>query len=1087
MFIKLIKLTGYFCIILFFIAICFLGYVFYDVTRDASMSIERGAIDRVIASESRVFYDDGKTPIGVFFEKTHRKYVRYDEIPKIFIKALIAAEDSRFFEHPGFDIRAMLRAFIRNMAVGEVIQGGSTITQQTAKNVFRRERRSYRAKLKELIQAVLLERKYSKQEILEMYCNQFFVTGYGKGLKIAAEYFFGKELKDLNLVEAAFIAGSVKAPNRYNPFIKKSDSEKRKAARLAKLRKDYVLSRMLRMNFITSRQFNKAINAEIPFKEGRITYRLNVILDYIRGQLESDYFRSILKEQGVENVATSGITIYTSINKKIEEGALETLRRRLQLLDVELAGYRPVQKAGLEKKLAENSFKKSKSTLPFLARITNIENARRCRLVVSWDHGGGIIDSAGLIPICRAWVKWKFGKWAVFKSRHLSMFLKNFHVGDVVAVQNIPSRDKTGATKLMLALIPELEGGIVVLHDGMIKAMVGGFSNSFFNRVVDAKRQLGSIFKPIVYTAALQLKWNTLDSLLNRRDVYRFENTFYVPRPDHPPKSEHVSMVWAGAKSENLATVWLLYHLTDRLNMDEFRNVVRILGLNRKEEESYDEYKSRIRDKHGVVVNSAAIKEAAFEESKKEVETDVIFDGQEGIINNIKRLHYILDKDKIYRDKPDKYARHILRFSFHRLRRLNQKMKTQLEAVNQLIQELTRERNPAIRKVLQVRLKDFYRADDGGNHLIYMEDRPDSGRMRPLTPEWAIKRHAFLSPRNIWIDDLVTSHAVELLDRYTKKNYDRLAKVRGYDPEVLYKIRDFKTLVNLSYVVMLSRKMGISSHLDPVLSFPLGPNSISIIEAALAYQTIMSDQVYPLGNDTSPSNAPVITKITDREGEVLWEYRPAPRKVLTGRVSRLVTEILGKVMEFGTGKRANGAVRLMLNEDGEEIGVSIPGFGKTGTSNRFTNSSFVGFIPGFNKRSGKLDNQKGYVIAAYVGYDDNRPMKGKQITIYGASGALPLWIDTANAIVNTDDYKKDLQPADLAFDMRDYLFPTGSAFQEVPVSPMTGLPFISFKHTTKANSSSLPRVFANIATGIKGKQALIRRFEPFVTMDVYGQ
>jgi len=105
---------------------------------------------------------------------------------------------------------------------------------------------------------------------------------------------------------------------------------------------------------------------------------------------------------------------------------------------------------------------------------------------------------------------------------------------------------------------------------------------------------------------------------------------------------------------------------------------------------------------------------------------------------------------------------------------------------------------------------------------------------------------------------------------------------------------------------MLSRKMGISTLLDPVLSFPLGPNSISIIEAALAYQTIMSDQVYPLGNDTSPSNAPVITKITDREGEVLWEYRPAPRKVLTGRVSRLVTEILGKVMEFGTGKRANG-------------------------------------------------------------------------------------------------------------------------------------------------------------------------------------
>jgi membrane peptidoglycan carboxypeptidase len=201
----------------FILAPCFfLGYTYYGVSREAATRIQRGAIERIIASESRVYYDDGQTPMGVFFEKIHRKYIYYKEIPKVFIKALIAAEDRNFFRHLGFDLKAMLRAFVANIKAGEVVQGGSTITQQTAKNIFRREKRSYMAKLKELMQAVLLERKYTKQEILEMYANQFFVNGYGKGLRIAAQYFFGKDAEDLDLVEGAFIAGSVKAPNRYN-------------------------------------------------------------------------------------------------------------------------------------------------------------------------------------------------------------------------------------------------------------------------------------------------------------------------------------------------------------------------------------------------------------------------------------------------------------------------------------------------------------------------------------------------------------------------------------------------------------------------------------------------------------------------------------------------------------------------------------------------------------------------------------------------------------------------------------------------------------------------------------------------------
>ncbi|RLB13775.1 MAG: glycosyl transferase family 51, partial [Deltaproteobacteria bacterium] len=152
--------------------------IYLQVTRETSQRIQKGAIRRVIGSESPVFYDDGETPIGVFFGTTHRQYLPYSQIPRNFIKAIVAAEDHDFFAHRGFELKGILRALITNLKAGKVVQGGSTLTQQTAKNIFKREKRSYKAKLKELIQAFLLERQYTKQEILEMYANQFFVTGF---------------------------------------------------------------------------------------------------------------------------------------------------------------------------------------------------------------------------------------------------------------------------------------------------------------------------------------------------------------------------------------------------------------------------------------------------------------------------------------------------------------------------------------------------------------------------------------------------------------------------------------------------------------------------------------------------------------------------------------------------------------------------------------------------------------------------------------------------------------------------------------------------------------------------------------------
>jgi penicillin-binding protein 1A len=1053
----------------------FLYHFYQEVATEAAARIERGFIQSVIFSESPVYYDDGKSIIGVFFDKTHRKYIEYKDIPPVFIKALVATEDRTFFTNPGFDVKAIIRALIANFRAGRVIQGGSTITQQTAKNIFKREKRSYKAKLKELMQAILLEKRYSKEEILEMYVNQFFVTGFGRGLRIAANYYFDKEAKDLNLVEAAFIAGSMKSPNRYNPFIKKTEAERKEAMRLAKLRKDAVLGNMLSMNFITRAQYEQAKPKQVPFKEGKVTYRLNVVLDYIRDQLDSDYFKGILQEQGIDNIATSGIKIFTSLSKEIQEGALRSLRTRLPLVDVRLSGYATNPSIERYNELSDEAQKKGKTDLPFLGRITRVHRDKNHPyLTVAWDEGNGIIDYEGLEPIGDAWIKSKKGVWATFSRSNIPEFMKLFHDGDVVAIRMAGTADSQSQPHLTLSQIPELEGGLIVLKQGEIKAMVGGFFDRFFNRAVDAKRQLGSIFKPILYTAALQLNWNTLDPLVNQQDMFHFENTFYLPRPDHKPESDNVSMAWAGAKSENLASVWLLYHLTDRLNPSEFEKLTEILGLARMQDETYDQYASRIRDNYGIMVEQENIMEAAFDEAKKDIESDLIFSGYGSALDTLRRLHYSLDVDQLSLTIPEDMQ--IYRLSYPRLQILNSEMKAKLQDLKEAAADYDKNSQPGTEETISRELASFYyRLDANQNYTIYYSPAgggADLVSFHSMPLKSILEVLARTPEEDIWIDGLLPSRIIDLLQSRTMELYEKWADLRKYDQEILYRLSDFKRLVNLLYVTHLCRELGITTKLDPVLSFPLGANSISILEAALAYETIMTGKVYPLSEKLELNMVPIITKIEDRQGKTIWEYTPRPRQVLSKRTSELITNILRLVMDNGTGRSARDAVHMQIDVEGARSYIPIPCFGKTGTSNRHTNSSFVGFIPGPIEGKSEVGLDEGYVVSSYIGYDDNRPMTGSHIVIYGASGALPLWVDTINTIVNTSDYKKDLQIADLVFDLKPIRLATDEKLLTVPVSPVSGLPVID------TNPDRLPEVLAD-AELKDGVLHLGRIFQPF--------
>jgi hypothetical protein len=371
-------------------------------------------------------------------------------------------------------------------------------------------------------------------------------------------------------------------------------------------------------------------------------------------------------------------------------------------------------------------------------------------------------------------------------------------------------------------------------------------------------------------------------------------------------------------------------------------------------------------------------------------------------------------------------------------------MKRRFRNLKDLLSLYKGNQDQALQTTIQSEISYFclQEQEEGDARLIFTQASQRSGLLscESLSFDKIFELIERLTEGAVWLDGVMPSKTIDLLDSHTREIYEKWAPKRKYDAEVLYRLSDFRRLVNLLYITRLSEYMGISTKLDPVLSFPLGANSISILEAALAYHTIMTGKVYPLGDRLTTGMVPIITKIVDRQGKTVWEYAPQAKEVLSGRVSALVTDILRGVMDNGTGHSAKEAIRLNLDAENQKLSVLIRTYGKTGTSNRFTNSSFVGFVPGPDKESGDLGLGNGYVVASYVGYDDNRPMKSRYISIYGSAGALPLWTDSVNTIVNSPAYRKSLQMADLIFETGSTETPLKEGARRVPVSPKSGLP-----------------------------------------------
>ena len=462
----------------------------------------------------RIYTRDGKL-MGEFGAQ-RRAPLDYAEFPEPVIQAFLAAEDDRFFEHPGVDWQGLVRAVVMLVATGEKAQGGSTITMQLARNVFLSPERTFTRKAREILLALQIERDMSKQEILQLYLNKIFLGNRAYGVGAASQVYFGRELADLSLAQIALLAGLPKAPSRDNPA---ANPER------ARDRRDYVLRRMRELGFISDLDY-EAARAE------PVTTQVERPLAEVDAHYVSEMVRAELFAQHGDALYGQGLRVTTTIDAKLQVAANDALRRALRDYD-ERHDYRGPESKLPAEALAQVGARPEESralldaTLDALPTVVGLHPA----VVVDFDATPKprlkvLTRDHALIEVPAAELEWAKLKPGALKR------------GDIVRIF------KNGEN-WRLTQVPRVQGALVALdpHDGAIRALAGGydFFEGKFNRVLQARRQPGSGFKPFLYSAALAYGFTPASVILDApvvfddpalEDTWRPENytgKFYGP------------------------------------------------------------------------------------------------------------------------------------------------------------------------------------------------------------------------------------------------------------------------------------------------------------------------------------------------------------------------------------------------------------------------------------------------------------------------------------------------------------------------------------------------------------------------------
>jgi penicillin-binding protein 1A len=479
---------------------------------------------------TRVLGRDGST-IGEFATE-RRVLVTYDQIPQVLRNAIISSEDADFFSHGGIDVRAIAAMGVRRVLGIQRRGGASTITQQLARKLFLTDEVTLERKIKEWLLAIQIDKRYTKEEIFTMYCNKMYWGHYVYGVEAASQLYFGKSVKDLNLDEAALIAGLLQGNVRQSPYVN---------MKAALARRAYVLDRMAEQHYITQAEANAA-KARPIVTRGQPTQPASIapyFLEMVRDRLEDAY--------GAKALYENGLVIHTGIDPDLQRAANDALDRGVRRID-KLRGFRKPAHNLLAEHRSLDSYKPQKWTR---------------------DPVDGDIQPAVVTDVGAAEFKVRVGRFTSVIGRAGYEWTRKkpqdiLHVGDVLDVR-VGKVDAAAATlTATLDQPPNVEGAVVALdnHTGQVLALIGGdsFERSQFNRATQAMRQVGSLFKPFVYTAAIDRGY-TAASMLDDSPVS------YAPGPNQPPYEPKnydrtfegpVTLRWALEDSRNVPTVRLM-------------------------------------------------------------------------------------------------------------------------------------------------------------------------------------------------------------------------------------------------------------------------------------------------------------------------------------------------------------------------------------------------------------------------------------------------------------------------------------------------------------------------------------------------
>lgn len=417
-----------------------------------------------------VVYSADNKIIGEFgFED--RELVRISEVPQIMQEAILATEDTDFYQHNGVNFKAIIRAMRTNLEAGRVVQGGSTITQQVARELFLSKEKKFLRKIKEAIIAVQLESRFTKNQILQLYFNQIYFGHGAYGIKSAARRYFNKTLQELTLAECALLAGMPQAPSLYSPYVNMERALTRRAT---------VLARLVEAGFISPAEAATAEQEPIALDSGKKTeFSAPYFLEYVRRSLEDSL--------GTRMVHTGGLKIYTTLDTTLQQAAEDAVFWGLHSLTARKGFRKDLLPPDLP--LPESLEQGTLLTLPLTA-------VSKTELTVEFEGAAYRL-------------KPKQDGWSIG-----SDLTKIFTPGESVCVVVVRAPDDQPG-KMSLYQYPEVQSALVSikLGTGEVVAWVGGsdFEKSKFDRVVQARRQPGSSFKPIIYAAAMDTGFTPAD------------------------------------------------------------------------------------------------------------------------------------------------------------------------------------------------------------------------------------------------------------------------------------------------------------------------------------------------------------------------------------------------------------------------------------------------------------------------------------------------------------------------------------------------------------------------------------------------